>query len=158
MAVKDGVITLPQGGDLTGINLEAAPATMSYEVELQAMRVEGDDFFCGFTFPVADKCVTFIVGGWGGSVVGISNVNGDSASENETAQFRKFDKGKWYRIRVRVTKAKIEAWIDAEQVVDLETEGKQIDMRIGEIESSKPFGIATWRTAGAVKDIRWRKL
>ena len=156
--IKDGEIVLPQGGDMTGINLEAAPAKMDYEVELQAQRVEGDDFFCGLTFPVGDKCVTLIVGGWGGSVVGISNVNGENASENETTQYRNFKKGQWYRIRVRVTKAKIEAWIDKDQLVDLEMEGKTLDMRIGEIESSKPFGIATWRTAGALKDLRWRKL
>ena len=156
--IKDGEIVLPQGGDMTGINLEAAPAKMDYEVELQAQRVEGDDFFCGLTFPVGDKCVTLIVGGWGGSVVGISNVNGENASENETTQYRNFKKGQWYKIRVRVTKAKIEAWIDKDQLVDLEMEGKTLDMRIGEIESSKPFGIATWRTAGALKDLRWRKL
>lgn len=158
VSVKDGAILLPQGGDLTGINLEKAPVTMGYEVELQAKRVVGDDFFCGLTFPVGDKHVTLIVGGWGGSVVGISNVNGDSASENETTSYRKFNKDQWYRIRVRVTKDKLEAWIDNEQVVNLETEGKNLDMRIGEIESSKPFGIATWRTTGAIKEIRWRKL
>ena len=156
--IKDGEIVLPQGGDMTGINLEAAPAKMDYEVELQAQRVEGDDFFCGLTFPVGDKCVTLIVGGWGGSVVGISNVNGENASENETTQYRNFKKDQWYRVRVRVTKTKIEAWIDKDQLVDLEMEGKTLDMRIGEIESSKPFGIATWRTAGALKDLRWRKL
>ena len=156
--IKDGEILLPQGGDMTGINLEAAPATMGYELEVQAKRVEGDDFFCGLTFPVGDKCVSLILGGWGGSVVGISNVNGENASENETTQYRNFKKGQWYLIRVRVTKAKIEAWIDKDQVVDLDTEGKSLDMRIGEIESSKPLGIATWRTAGALKDLRWRKL
>lgn len=158
VSVKDGVILLPQGGDITGINLETAPAKMGYEIEMQAKRVEGDDFFCGLTFPVADKCVTLVVGGWGGSVVGISNVDGENASENETTTFKNFEKGRWYKIRVRVTKAKIEAWIDAEQVVDLATEGKNLDMRIGEIESSKPLGIATWRTAGALKELRWRKL
>lgn len=156
--VKDGEILLPQGGDMTGINLEVAPAKIDYEVQMKAKRIDGDDFFCGFTFPVRDKHVTFIAGGWGGSVVGISNVNGENASENETTQFQNFKNGQWYDIRVRVTKTKIEAWIDQEQVVDLETEGKSLDMRIGEIESSLPFGIATWRTSAALKDLRWRKL
>ena len=39
-----------------------------------------------------------------------------------------------------------------------ETEGKKLEMRVGEIESSKPFGFATFRTKAAIKDIRWRKL
>ena len=158
VSIKDGEILLPQGGDMTGIHLEAAPAKMGYEVALEAKRIEGDDFFCGFTFPVGEKCVTLVVGGWGGSVVGISNVNGDNASENETTTYRNFKKGQWYHIRVRVTKAKVEAWIDKEQVVDLESEGKNLEMRIGEIESSMPFGIATWRTSAALKELRWRKL
>ncbi len=158
VSIKDGEIHLPQGGDMTGINLEAAPAKMDYEVEYKAKRVQGDDFFAALTFPVGEKHVTLVLGGWGGSVVGISNVNGDNASENETTQYRNFKQDQWYVIRVRVTKAKIEAWIDKDQVVDLETEGKNLDIRIGEIESSKPFGIATWRTSGVLKEIRWRKL
>ena len=158
VSVKDGEILLPQGGDMTGINLETPPAKMGYEIELEAKKTQGDDFFCGFTFPVGEKCVTLIVGGWGGSVVGISSVNGEDASENATTQYRNFKKDQWYRIRVRVTKAKIEAWIDKDQVVDLETAGKALEMRIGEIESSKPLGIATWRTGGAIRRIRWRKL
>ena len=129
------------------------------EVEVQAKRTEGDDFFCGLTFPVGEKHhVTFIAGGWGGSVVGISNVDGENASENETTTYRNFKKDQWYLIRVRVTKDKLEAWIDKDKVVDLETEGKNLEMRIGEIESSMPFGIATWRTTGVIKEIRWRKL
>ena len=122
------------------------------------MRVEGDDFFIGFTFPVGEKHVTFIAGGWGGSVTGISNVNSDNASENETTQFKKYENKKWYPVRVKVTKEKLEAWIEQEQVVDLELAGKQLEMRVGEIESSVPFGFASWRTKAALKDLRWRKL
>ena len=69
-----------------------------------------------------------------------------------------YKNGQWYRFRVKVTKSKIEAWLDDDQIVNLETEGKKLEMRAGEIESSKPFGFATWRTKGAIKDIRWRKL
>ena len=69
-----------------------------------------------------------------------------------------FEKGRWYRIRLRVTNAKIETWIDDKQVVDLETAERKISLRYGEIEFSKPFGLATWVTTAAWRDIRLRKL
>ena len=47
-----------------------------------------------------------------------------------------------------MTPAKIEAWIDNEQMVNVETAGKKIDMRAGEIELSVPFGLASFRTEG----------
>lgn len=157
VSVKDGQIIIGTG-DLTGINLAAAPAKMDYEVEFKAMRVQGDDFFVGFTFPVGEKHVTFIAGGWGGTVTGISSVNGQDASENETTEFKKYENARWYRVRVKVTKAMLEVWIDDEQMVKLELEGKELSMRAGEIEISAPFGFATWRTNAALKEIRWRKV
>jgi hypothetical protein len=156
--VKDGAIVLDMGNDLTGINYAGEVPHQNYEVAFEAQRQEGNDFFCALTFPVGESHCTFVVGGWGGALVGISSINGEDASENETSEAKKFEKGRWYKIRVRVTKARLEAWIDDEQMVDLELEGKRIAMRPGEIESSKPFGIATYRTRGAVRDIRLRKL
>jgi len=161
VSVKDGQIILGtpgNTGEITGINLAAAPARMDYEVEFKAMRVQGDDFFVGFTFPVGEKHVTFIAGGWGGTVTGISNVNGEPASENETTQFKKYENGHWYRVRVKVTKARLDVWIDDEQMVKLELEGKRLSLREGEIEISAPFGFASWRTTAALKEIRWRKV
>jgi sugar phosphate isomerase/epimerase len=158
VVVKDGQLILPQGGDITGVNLAKAPATMNYEVAFDAMRVLGDDFFVGLTFPIGDKHVTFVAGGWGGTVTGISCVNGENASENETTQFKNYKNNQWYAVRVKVTKEKLEITIDNEKVVDLELDGKTLGMRAGEIEISKPFGLATWRTTGAYRNIRWRAL
>ena len=100
---------------------------------------------------------SLVVGGWGGTVVGLSSINARDASENETGTFKVFKQNQWYRVRIRVTKQKIEAWIDDEKMVDLETKDRKISIR-GECEPCKPFGIATWRTEGAVRDIRVRML
>ena len=68
------------------------------------------------------------------------------------------DDNRWYRFRVRVTPAKIESWIDNDKVVDLDTTGKKIHMRFGEIEESEPFGLATYQTRAAIRNVRLRRL
>lgn len=155
--VKDESIMLSAGEDLTGVTWGGPVLRMNYEINLDAMRVDGDDFFCGLTFPVGDSCVTFVVGGWGGSVCGISSVDYYDASDNETTEKAYFDNDRWYHIRVRVTAGTIQCWIDAKQYVDLETAGKNLDVRI-EVTDSKPLGIASWQTAAAIKNIRLTKL
>jgi hypothetical protein len=130
---------------------------MNYEISLQAMKVSGDDFFCGLTFPVGDSPCSLIVGGWGGTVVGLSSIDDQDASENETTTSMDFAHGRWYRIRVRVTPKKIEAWIDDENVIAAATTGHKISIR-PEVSLSRPLGIATWKTEAALRDIKLRKL
>jgi hypothetical protein len=115
------------------------------------MRVDGEDFFCGLTFPYRNSSCTFVVGGWGGTCVGLSCIDHQDAYNNSTAKFRDFENNRWYRIRVRATEDKIEAWIDDEQLADVETADRKIDVRM-EVEPSQPLGIATWQTTGAIRN------
>jgi len=155
---ESGTVVLDKGTRLTGITWTNEPPEQNYEIELEAMRVAGSDFFCGLTVPVNDSFCSFIVGGWGGSVVGISSLDGLDASENETSKVLDFQEGKWYRIRLRITEGRIEAWIDQEKVVDAATAGKRISLRRGDIELSKPFGIASWQTTAALREIKMRRM
>ncbi len=97
------------------------------------------------------------MGGWGGGVVGLSSLDGEDAANNETTKVGQFDKGRWYAIRVRVEPARIQAWIDDENYVDVTTTDRRISIRI-EVELSRPLGIASWSTTAALKNIRMRKL
>ena len=130
---------------------------LDYEVTLEGKRVAGNDFFCTTTFPVGDTHCSFVVGGWGGTVIGLSSLDERDASQNETGNFRQFKRDRWYRVRIRVTKERIVAWIDDAKVVDTATKGRKITIR-PECELCRPFGIATWRTTGAVRDVRVRPL
>jgi hypothetical protein len=155
-----GAIIIEKGTTLSGITWirgGVLPRT-NYEISLEAMKLDGSDFFCGLTFPVGKSACSFIVGGWSGMVVGISSIDHADASENETTTGMDFAMNRWYRIRVRVTEKTIEAWIDDQQVVDVTTAGKAITIRPGDIQQSLPLGIATYMTRAAVRDIRLRRL
>jgi hypothetical protein len=155
---RSGVILLNMGDPFTGINWTNPFPKMNYEIVLDAMRVMGSDFFCGLTVPVGDSFCSLIVGGWGGTLVGISSLDGMDASENETTKFVNFEEGRWYRIRLRVTTKRIEAWIDKDRLVNVDITDKKISLRPGEIEYSKPVGIASYQTMSAFREIRVRRI
>ena len=156
--VADGSIALGMGAMLTGIIYTNPLPKVEYEVTLKAMKIDGSDFFCGLTFPVKDSFCTFIAGGWGGGVVGLSSLDNYDASENETTTFRSFEKNRWYSFRLRVTQSKIEVWLDEESLIDVSIAGRKISLRPGDIEMSVPFGISAWQTRAALRDIRHRQL
>ena len=157
-SVEDGFLVVDQGEELSGVNWTRAFPKMNYEIELEAQRRTGLDFFCALTFPVSERFVTFVVGGWGGATVGISSINREDASQNETSTIRHFKDNRWYKIRVKVEPERIQTWIDEERVVDLDTKGKELGLRSGEIDLSVPLGLASFRTTAAFKEVRFRRL
>jgi len=155
--VSGGAIILGMGEGCTGITWEKEFPVMNYKVTLEAKRVSGTDFFCGMTFPVGKEPCTLIVGGWGGTVVGLSSINKKDASENETTTLMKFEKDHWYRICLMVKEDTIKALIDDSVVVDFVKGDKSLSIR-PEVELSKPFGIASWCTTAALRNIRLEKI
>lgn len=154
--VSDGNLVLNYGDGCTGVNWEGDFPKVNYEVSLEAQRTVGNDFFCGITFPVNNEFCSLIVGGWGGPVVGISCIDGNDAEHNQTRVLKKFDKNRWYKIKLKVTGENITAWIDDEKLVDFNYSGHRLSVR-AEVELSKPFGLFTWQTTGVMRNIRLEK-
>ena len=157
VVVEGGAIKIGMGADLSGITWGGEVPRQNYEISLDAQRADGNDFFCGLTFPVGEDPCSFIVGGWGGGVVGLSSIDGEDAAHNATTSFKEFKTGRWYAIRVRVSPERIVCFIDDEQVVDQPLADKKLSIR-DEVSPSKPLGIATYATTALVKNIRWRPL
>lgn len=153
VSLSDGSVILGMGDGCTGITWNEEFPVDNYEVSLEAMRVDGTDFFCGMTFPVGKDPCTLIVGGWGGTVVGLSSINGMDASENETTTLMQFEKNRWYNIRLKVADGKILVLIDDEVAVDFAIGDNMISIR-PEVELSKPFGICSWHTTAALRKIK----
>ena len=156
--VENGQIIVPAGDPLSGVTREKDDVPhVNYEIELEAQRVNGNDFFLALTFPVRDAHASLILGGWSGGVCGISSIDGADASENPTSSYRKFESGKWYKVRLRVTKDHLGAWLDGEQIVDQDLTDRRLSVRI-EVSPSKPLGLATYMTKAAYRNIRIREL
>ncbi len=163
--VEGESMILPEGGTLTGAVWTGELPSGDYEISLEAMRLKGGDIFCALTFPAAGSHASLVLGGWGGTLCGISSLDGMDASENETMTQRNFEDGKWYRVRLRVTEGALEAWLgDAAadekgetKIVDVDTEGRKLGIR-STMNAAKPLGLATWRTASAIRNVRWRKV
>lgn len=152
VSIADSCIIIGKGELISGIRwTEDFPKT-NYEITLDAKRINGSDFFCGMTFPVKDSFLTLVLGGWGGSVVGLSCIDGYDAANNMTGNRYQFASGWWYSIRLRVTDKKIEAWIGDENIVDFTIENSVLSLR-SEVESSVPFGITTYKTTGALRKL-----
>jgi hypothetical protein len=155
---RDGeLLVLEKGHPLTGINYKLAFPKENYELEFSAQRIEGNDFLCGLTFPVADEFCSFIGGGWGGGVVGLSSVDGYDAAENATSLYYTFENKRWYKFRLRVDSKNITGWIDDKEVIQQEREGHKFSTRI-EVYVSRPLGLCAFSSKVALRDLRYRKL
>jgi hypothetical protein len=157
VAVKDGAIVIGAGESMSGLAYKGELPKLNYEIELEAMRTKGADFFATTTFPVADSSCSFVLGGWGGTTVGLSSIDFYDASDNSTSSMKAFDDKRWYRVRIRVTAKKIETWIDDEKIVDFVTVDHKIGIRF-ECDPYRPLGICTWCTEGRVRKVRLRSL
>jgi hypothetical protein len=159
VTVQSNQIRLGMGDILTGISWTNGPLpTNDYEISLQAVKLDGSDFFCGLTFPVGKSWCSLILGGWGGGVVGLSSLDGSDASENETTKMLYFEPNHWFLVRLQVRTGKIRAWLDDKKIIDVSTAGRVISLRPGPIYLSKPLGVAAYQTSSAIRDFKLRLL
>ena len=181
--IQDGCIVLGRDDHATGLKYDKFPPKSNYEIMYQAKRVKGYDFFGTLTFPVKESHCSFVTGGWSGTVIGLSSINGYDASENETTGFYEFKDGQWYQFRVSVSDDRIMVWFypvdkDGKTIevakddpkaeaaakeeiektkVDLVLDNKSISTRL-EVTFYRPLGISTWNTEGHIRDIKYREL
>ena len=167
-AKKAGVLVLGTGEPFTAVKYEGKADILpreGYEIAWDAMRVDGDDFFAALTFPVGkpgadgkDKCVSLVTGGWGGWVVGISSIDHQFASENETTRSFEFLKGRWYRFTLQVTPEVIRCLLDDKLMFKTDIREKALAMHPSEIQSCMPLGFSSYQTTGAIRNVQIRKL
>jgi hypothetical protein len=69
--VENAAIVLGAGMPMTGVTWTGSFPHADYEVRLEGVRRQGNDFFASVTFPAGDSFCTWVTGGWGGDIVGL---------------------------------------------------------------------------------------
>jgi hypothetical protein len=154
---REGELVVIEAGEpLNGITYKKKgfPKT-NFEIQLEAQRVEGNDFLCGLTFPVGKEFCSLIAGGWGGGLVGLSSVDGSDASENATTTYYEFKNNQWYKFKIRVDQEYVRAWIDGQEFFRQEREDHEFSTRI-EVAPSEPLGFCSYMSKVHLKDLKWR--
>ena len=152
------LLSLDMGDPITGVTWnKRLPASVNYEICLEAKRTQGNDFFCGLTFPVNQSQLSLILSGWGGTVTGISSLDGLDASENHTSQTIYFKDNQWYKIRLQVTDKLIQVWIDQELIIIFNHTKHKLSIR-PEVTPSTPLGLATFYTAAQYRNFHFTKM
>ena len=154
---KDGTIQLGKGR-MTGIAWTGEFPKSNYEIRFEGARLEGKDFFAALIFPVNDSYCSWINGGWDGTVVGLSSLDGNDASENDTSTIRDFEQGRWYSFRLKVTDTRIQAWIDDALAINVEIAGRNVGLRFDDTDLCIPLGFASYATTGGLRNVHYRLL
>lgn len=157
VTVKDGMVLFGKGR-MTGITFTGEFPRSNYEIRFEAARFDGNDFFGSIVFPVKDAFCSWINGGWDGAVVGLSNIDGYDASENDTSTAKDFERGRWYAFRLVVTDQRITAWIDGHIVIDTALANRKVSLRFDDTDLSTPLGFASYATAAGLRNIEYRRV
>jgi hypothetical protein len=158
--VISGVLRIGEGQPMTGMQFSGDWDKLNlpwidYSLTFEARRVEGQDFFATCTFPVGarDRCVSLVVGGWGGGLVGISSIDHLDASENSTRGEMAFEQDTWYRFQIEVREDDLQVWVNGAPMVNTSIKGRHLSLRSGDIDRCVPLGFASWRTVGEIRSV-----
>lgn len=156
--VANGELTLATGQPMTGAKwvgwTQDLPQT-NYALTYEALRVEGGDIFGMATFPVGShqSHATFVIGGWGGTVTGISSIDFQDANENQTRAEQRFENNRWYKVRIEVRPEDLRAWVDDRIVVNASIKGRHVSLRPGYIDHCLPFGFASYEAKAKIRNL-----
>ncbi|NQT85178.1 DUF1080 domain-containing protein, partial [bacterium] len=153
--VEGGRLLLGRGAPRTGIGWTGEAPSEDYEIAVTARREAGRDSFCGLYFPIGDSMCTLSVGGYGGRWIGLANVDGRNPTQGGVGRQMTFEAGRWYHIRLRVTKADVQGWVDDERVFAVQRQGHTFTPSLGDVPTK--LAVITWETTAGLKNIWMRR-
>jgi len=156
--VENGAVVLGAGKPWTAVVSTQELPTLDYELELEARRVKGSEDFCDILFPVGSGYGRLLAGGDGGGRLAVSVKAPVAAEEGTVRAWHRFASNRWYRLRLRVSRARVEVQVDDQRLLSAPTASIGVELAKNGYEGLVPLGIFTWNTGSQVRNIRLRRL
>jgi hypothetical protein len=157
--VKVGISVLQSGKGRCAMQWTDEFPRSNYEVTFLANRDEGKRFGA-VVFPIGDVSCSWVLGGEeDGTHTGIELIDGLSYKDkkNPTYGRSRYEKGRWYRFRIRVTDEKVETWVEGREAIRLTRAGHRFSPN-DVAETLGPFGFTANRSTLGIKSLRVRTL
>ena len=146
LELLEHALLLNTGYPLTGITRTGSVPVVPFELRGTCRRLVGNDFFCGLTFPVEQGHLSLILGGWGGATCGLSNLDGEDASNNGSTFYLWTPPDQAVELRLVVESDRVRLWLDGTLYLDQNLKGVQCQVR-PEMLPCLPFGFACFSTS-----------
>lgn len=151
------VLELPMGNDVTMVEYQKEFPKCDYELEFVSRRSMGTDLFSCCIFPIGNRMSSIVFGGWGGSVAGLSVIDGQDANNNETKVNIPTFNNKWYTTRIAVTAERVIASVDGKEFVNFTIGKRELGLR-NDTGQRKKVAFLSWQSTGELKSVRFRKI
>ncbi|MBM4039604.1 MAG: DUF1080 domain-containing protein, partial [Planctomycetes bacterium] len=155
---QNGELLLGTGAPVTGIAWTRDLPSLDYEVAFEVMCLAGGNNWCNFTFPVGASGCSFCFLGIGDGLTGLDQVEGAPVTRNVTTKKMAFERNRWYRVKLRVTRAAVQAWVDDAEVVTLQLRDHAVNVYDDYWGPLRPLGVANWESTTALRNLRLRRL
>ncbi len=156
--LESGQIILNPGSPKTTVAWTSEFPARDYEVEVEAMRVEGRDAFCTIGLPLGEEQAQVAVG-WGpigrdSFMISVNAKDGSASADAVTEKRMQLKSGQWYRINVKVDDERVVVLVDGEPVLDVPRSDDTFPKR----QDGNRFNITSYDTKAAIRKVRLRSL
>ena len=159
VGVQDGLLVVEGGRPVAGIAASRDMPKIDYELAFEAKRDGPTDVFCQIVFPIGGSACCLVVGGYRGVRVGLEFFDGRSPDRRGSPadKVMKFEDGRWYSVRLRVTQADLAYWVDDEKLFETPLAGHTFTMH-RRWNPLKPLGLLTGASKLSLRNIRLRRV